>query len=346
VKPRDRLSRRTAPWLTRLPPRAMVRLSGRPPIEIDGQRLDPEVQLILALRERLQPPVWDGALSVERGREITREEALVAAGPRTLPVGAVRDLIAAGLPARLYTPDEPGPHPLLVYFHGGGFVAGDLESHDAPCRVLCRHSGAAVLSVAYRLAPEHPFPAYVEDALEAYGWAREHVADDPARVAVGGDSAGGTLAAVIAQERRGAAGPALQLLIYPSVDVSTPRRSHELFAEGFFLTAALIDWYAGHFLPEGSDPFDIRRSPLLAPDLSGVAPAIVVTAGFDPLRDEGEAYAERLREAGVPIVAHRFRGLFHGFINSVGVSPACHAALVEVAGMSRALLALRTSTAH
>jgi acetyl esterase len=266
-----------------------------------------------------------------------------------VPVGGVRELTAAGLRARLYTPDEPGPYPLLVYFHGGGFVAGDLETHDAPCRVLCRHSGAQVLAIDYRLAPEHLFPAYVEDALAAYDWARAHAAElgaDPARVAVGGDSAGGSLSAVISQERGGADAPALQLLIYPSVDVSRARRSHELFGEGFFLTSALIEWYAGHFLPPGSDPLDPRRSPLLAAHFSGVAPAIVVTAGFDPLRDEGEEYAQRLRDARVPVVAHRFRGLFHGFINSVGVSPACHAAVVEVAGMVRALLALRTSTAH
>jgi acetyl esterase len=344
MSPKARVLRRAGVWLGRLPPRVQVRLSGRPPIEIDGQRLDPEAQLLLAARERLEPPVWDASMTVERGRAVTREEAWIAAGPRRVPVGAVRALTAAGLPARLYVPDEPGPHPLLVYFHGGGFVAGDLDTHDAPCRVLCRHAGAQVLSVAYRLAPEHPFPAYVEDALAAFDWAREHAAElgaDPARVAVGGDSAGGNLSAVVAQERRGPGGPALQLLIYPSVDVSTPRRSHELFGEGFFLTSALIEWYARHVLPEGSDPTDIRRSPLLAPDLAGVAPAIVVTAGFDPLRDEGEAYAERLRSAGVPVVARRFRELFHGFVNSVGVSPACRAAVTEVGGMARALLAAR-----
>jgi acetyl esterase len=340
MNPRARVTRRTGPLLGRLPARVQMRLSGRRPIEIDGQRLDPEVQLILALREKLQPPVWDGTMSVSRGRAITREEAWIAAGPRAIEIAAVRDLTAGGRPARLYVPDEPGPRPLLVYFHGGGFVAGDLDTHDAPCRVLCRHAGVRVLSVDYRMAPEHPFPAWIEDGLAAFDWAREHAAElgaDPQRVAVGGDSAGGTLAAVVAQERR-ADGPVLQLLIYPSVDVSTERRSHELFAEGFFLTSALIDWYAGHFLPDGADRTDPRRSPLLAPDLTGVAPALVVNAGFDPLRDEGEAYAARLREAGVPVLAHRFRGLFHGFIHSVGVSPSCRAALTEVAGMLRARL--------
>jgi len=141
---------------------------------------------------------------------------------------------------------------------------------------------------------------------------------------------------VIAQERR--PGPALQLLIYPSVDMRGPRRSHELFGDGFFLTAALIEWYTTHFLPEEADRLDLRRSPILAEDLSGVAPAIVITAGFDPLRDEGEEYAAKLRESGVSVLAHRFRGMFHGFINSVGVSPACRGALTEVAGMLRARL--------
>jgi acetyl esterase len=337
---RARIARRTGPWLGRLQPRAQILLSGRKPIVIDGQRLDPEVQLLLSVRERIEPPVWDETMTVERGRAITREEAWIAAGPRPIEVAEVRDLTAAGLPARLYVPDEPGPNPLLVYFHGGGFVAGDLETHDAPCRVLCRHGGVRVLAIDYRRAPEHPFPAWVEDALAAYDWARAHAAElgaDPARIAVGGDSAGGNLATVIAQARRDAP-PALQLLLYPSVDVTGPRRSHELFAEGFFLTSALVDWYAGHFLPEGSDASDPRRSPLLAPDLSGLAPAIVITCGFDPLRDEGEDYAARLREAGVPVLAHRFRGMFHGFINSVGASPACRGAITEVAGMLRARL--------
>jgi acetyl esterase len=333
VKPRDVVVRRAGPFLARMSPRAQVGLSGRRPVVIDGQRLDPEVQLLLSARERLQPPVWDASMTVERGREVTREEAWVAAGPRPIAVGEVRDLTAAGLPARLYVPDEPGPHPLLVYFHGGGFVAGDLDTHDAPCRVLCRHSGAQVLAVAYRLAPEHSFPAWIEDGLAAFDWAEANL--DAPKVAVGGDSAGGTIAAVVAQERR----PAHQLLIYPSVDVSTPRRSRELFGDGFFLTSALMEWYTGHFLPDGADPTDFRRSPLLAPDLSGAAPAVVITAGFDPLRDEGEAYAAKLRDAGVDVLAHRFRGMFHGFINSVGVSPSCRGALTEVAGMMRARLA-------
>ena len=316
--------------LGRLPPRVQRRLSGRPPIVIDGQRLEADVQLMLVLREWLGEPVWDGELSPERARRLTREEAAVARGTRTVPVGDVKDLSVEGLPARLYTSAEPDPKPLLLYLHGGGFVVGDLDTHDAPCRVLCRHAGVDVLSVEYRKAPEHPFPGYVEDALTAYAWAKSRFE----RVAVGGDSAGGNLAATLAIE----ADPELALLIYPVTDATQRRRSRELFGEGFFLTDELMEWYTGHFQPEGADLADPRRSPILSPRLSESAPALVITAGFDPLRDEGEAYAEALEQAGVPVLLHRFAGLFHGFINSIGASPSSHAALVEVAGMTRALL--------
>jgi acetyl esterase len=316
--------------LGRLPPRVQRRLSGRPPIVIDGQRLEADVQLMLALRERLGAPVWNEHLTVERARRLTREEAALARGTRTVPVGNVEDLTAAGLPARLYTSAEPQEKPLLLYLHGGGFVVGDLDTHDAPCRVLCRHGGVDVLAVEYRKAPEHPFPGYVEDARAAFTWASERYE----RVAVGGDSAGGNLAATVALEFD----PALALLIYPVVDATVERPSRKLFGEGFFLTDELMQWYTGHFLPEGLDPADPLISPLLSPNLKDSAPALVVTAGFDPLRDEGEAYAEALTAAGVPVLARRFPGLFHGFINSIGASPSSHDALVEVAGMMRALL--------
>ena len=196
--------------------------------------------------------------------------------------------------------------------------------------MLCRHAGVDVLSVEYRKAPEHPFPACVDDARTAFRWAAERYE----RVAVGGDSAGGNLAATVAIE----CDPVLVLLIYPVVDATRVRRSRELFGKGFFLTDELMLWYTGHYMPEGSDAADPLRSPLLSPRLGESAPALVVTAGFDPLRDEGEAYAQALRDAGVKVVERRFAGLFHGFINSIGASPSSHDALVEVAGMTRALL--------
>jgi acetyl esterase len=328
------LETRAAQWLGRLPPRVQRRLSGRPPVIVDGQRLEADVQLMLALRERLGEPVWDERLTVERARRLTRAEAALARGTRTVPVAAVHDLRAAGLPARLYRSAEPGADkPLLLYLHGGGFVVGDLDTHDAPCRMLCRHAGVDVLAVAYRTAPEHPFPGYVDDARAAFAWAAERFA----RVAVAGDSAGGNLAAILALELD----PVAALLLYPVVDATRVRRSRELFGRGFFLTDELMAWYTGHWLPEGADPADPRRSPLLDPHLERSAPAIVVTAGFDPLRDEGEAYAAALAEAGVPVLARRFPGLFHGFVNAIGASPSSRAALVEVAGMLRAWLAPR-----
>jgi acetyl esterase len=335
----ERIQARFARALSALPPRAQVRLSRRPPVVIDGQRLDPEVQLMLSLREVIGEPVWDERLSPERARALTREESAMAAGTRPVRVGPVRDLEVAGRRARHYAPPEDtGPRPLLLFFHGGGLVVGDLDTHDAPCRVLCRHAGVHVLSVDYRLAPEHRFPAYLDDAHAAYAWAREHGRSLGAdgTVAVGGDSAGGNMAAVLAQETRDVDA---QLLIYPSVDVSVRRRSHELFGEGFFLTDTLMEWYTGHFLEPDADPADPRRSPLLAADLSGLAPALVVTAGFDPLRDEGEAYAAALAAAGNRVLARRFPGLIHTFINCTGISPACHLAMAEVGGMLRALLA-------
>ena len=234
----------------------------------------------------------------------------------------------APIPARHYEPLEPGgPHPLLVYYHGGGFLYGDLDTHDNVCRILCRHAGAHVLAVDYRLSPEHPFPAAVEDARAALRWAyvnAERLGADPSRIGVGGDSAGGNLAAVTSQLAANDGGPApvLQLLIYPVTDFTIRRRSRELFGDGFLLTNAEMDWFEANYLgpgsPQASDP---RASPLLATDLSGLPPAFVVTAAFDPLRDEGEAYARALQDAGTPATLRRFPGFIHGFINAAGRQP-------------------------
>ena len=230
-----------------------------------------------------------------------------------MPVASVRDLEIDGgdasvpLRARHYAPPEPGgPHPLLVFYHGGGFLYGDLDTHDGACRILCRHAGAHVLAVDYRLAPEHRFPAAVDDAYAALRWAFANAARlgaDPDRIGVGGDSAGGNLAAVTSQlaARDGGPAPALQLLIYPATDMTTRHRSRELFREGFLLTDPEMDWYTDNYLGTArTDAGDPRVSPLLAEDLSGLAPAFIVTAAFDPLRDEGEAYARALQAGGHP----------------------------------------------
>jgi acetyl esterase len=233
-----------------------------------------------------------------------------------------------------------------VFFHGGGWVIGTRASHDNAVRFLAKHAGVRVLSIEYRLAPEFPFPAAAEDALAAFEYAVAKAGDlgaDPARIAVGGDSAGGNLAAVTAQQavRRGGPVPAFQLLIYPATDFARRYRSQDLFAEDLFLTDVHMKWFEGHYVPEGTDLTDPRLSPLRADDLRGLPPALVVTAGFDPLRDEGEAYAEKLREAGVDVALRRHDDLIHGFINFTGVGTRFREALAEMAGALRQGLSKR-----
>jgi acetyl esterase len=341
----DRLRFRLARRLGALPPAWQRRLARAGPVTRDGLTLDPGLQLLLALRERRHLARLETLPVAAARRRVCREAA--AATGRPLPVGSVADLTVDGaagpLPARHYTPDEPGPHPLLLYLHGGGFVVCDLDTHDQACRLLCRHGGVQVLSVAYRLAPEHRFPAAVSDAWAALCWAAGNAARlgaDPARLAVGGDSAGGNLAAVVAQRAAREGGPALalQVLLYPAVDRTTLYRSLELFADGFFLTRAEIDWFHRHYSsPEDRD--DPRLSPLRGADLSGLAPALVVTAGFDPLRDEGEAYAAAMEAAGGEVRLRRHPGMIHGFVNMIDLSWSARAALVEVAGEVRTMLA-------
>jgi acetyl esterase len=341
----ERLQHRVARTLLRLPPALLIRLSGRPQVVRDGLTLHPEVQFLLSLRERLGAVPFS-ALPPEEGRRRARREALVHAG-EPVEVGAVRELVldtAQGpLKARHYAPVKGSERrPLLVFLHGGGFVVGDLETHDPACRLLCRHAGLHVLAVDYRLAPEHPFPAALEDAKVAFAWARanaEALGADPARIAVGGDSAGGNLSAALSQlaVREGTPAPALQFLLYPALDRTVERASLGHFGEGFFLTRADIAWFSKHYTG-GADCSDPRISPLLCRELSGLPPALVITAGFDPVRDEGEAYAAALQEAGTPATLRRFDGLVHGFANMVGVSPACRSAVVEIASTLRRLL--------
>lgn len=253
---------------------------------------------------------------------------------------------AGSIPARLYVPrgSLSRPRSLLVYFHGGGWVIGDLETHDGLCRFLATHADATVLAVDYRLAPEHPFPAAVEDSFAAFQWAVSNVSEigvDASRIAVGGDSAGGNLAASVSLLARdgGGARPAFQLLIYPVTDAVEGGLSRNLFAEGFMLTRADMDWFEGHYLPPGTDKADPRVSVIRAASLAELPPAHVVTAGFDPLRDEGEAYAKRMREAGVKVALRRHPSLVHSFANMTAFSPTARAAMLEVAGALRMGLA-------
>lgn len=232
----------------------------------------------------------------------------------------------------------------MVYYHGGGFVLGDLDGHDTLCRRICRDAGLHVLSVDYRLAPEHPFPAAVEDAVAAYRWACEQAAAlgaQPDRIAVGGDSAGGNLAAVVAQQAvaAGVPAPCAQVLIYPVLDRTVARPSLDLFCEGFLISRADIAWYQLQYTGSTVAQHDPAQHPLIADNLAGLPPALIVTAGFDPLRDEGEAYAAALAQAGVPVTLKRFDGLLHGFCSMATIAPACDAALGEIIASLRRVIA-------
>jgi acetyl esterase len=347
LTPRERFEVRVGRAMASLPPRAQVRLSGKPPVRVDGLTLAPDVQLLLAMLERQgNPPIE--TLPPAEARAGVLHQSKAFAGPE-IPVKTVRDIQVDGatgpLRARHYVPDEAGgPHPLIVYYHGGGFVICDLDTHDAPCRLLCQYAGAHVLSIDYRLAPEHPFPAAIEDCQAALRWAFEHVGElgaDPNRIAVGGDSAGGNISTVMALLGRKGENPMphMQLLIYPVTDFTDPHPSQHTFGEGFFLTQSEMDWFHEHYaLNCGADARDPRLSPLHVDDLSGMPPAYLCTAGFDPLRDEGEAYADKLRAAGNRVVFRRFPGLIHGFANMTAASRTSRDAMVELSGSVRALL--------
>jgi acetyl esterase len=347
LTPRERMEVRIGRIMAALPPKAQVKLSGRPPIVVEGQTLAPDIQLLLAMMERQNLPLIE-TLSPAEARTQVLHQSQAYAGPE-IEVKEVRDIEVDGaegpIKARHYVPTEPGgPHPLLVYYHGGGFVICDLDTHDAPCRLLCRYAGVHVLSIDYRLAPEQPFPAAVDDCQAALRWAFEHAAElgaDPNTIAVGGDSAGGNLATDMALLARKGENPMphFQLLIYPVTDFTNPRPSRHTFAEGFFLTQSEMDWFNQHYvLSCGADPTEPRLSPFLVDDLSGLPPAYVCTAGFDPLRDEGEEYAEKLRAAGNRVVLRRFPGLIHGFINMTAASRTSRDAMIEVGGSVRAML--------
>jgi len=345
-----RLSPRFEHWLLRracgLRPRTSRAVFGRPP-RLDGQELAPDIHALLRLA------AWEkeGDTSLAAGREPEQaraelhDELPVIWGP-PLPMARVEDLTMSGplgeIPARLYVAlgaPRP-PQPLLVFFHGGGWVIGDLETHDGVCRFLAEHGGCRVLAVDYRLAPEHPFPQPVEDAVAAFAWAAEHAAElgaDPARIAIGGDSAGGNMATAVCIQARdsGATMPSMQLLLYPITDAVGGQASRDTFAEGFVLTRADMRYFEERYIPEGIDGADPRASMMRAEDVSGLPPAYVATAGFDPLRDEGETYAARMREAGVRVVLQRHPGLIHTFANLTAICPSARTAMLEVAGALR-----------
>ena len=312
--------------------------------------IDPGILSIAPLLEKYAPPM-DGSVPVA---EVRRRTNLAQDTSSSLPfemvvaVGAVEDrtLDSPGgpLPVRIYRPESTGPVPTVVFFHGGGFVLANLNTHDGQVRHICRDARAVVVSVDYRLAPENPFPAAVEDCVWATRWAADNIADlgaDPAALAVAGDSAGGNLAAVVAQQCHNA-GLALvaQLLIYPVVDLRDEAADlypsiREHAEDGILLTEASMRWFHASYAPTHAVQTDVRCSPLLAEDLTGLPAAIIATAEYDPLRDEGEVYAQRLRDAGVPVELRRYDGLTHGFFGMGLISPASAAAAAELCALFR-----------
>jgi acetyl esterase len=290
------------------------------------KRLHPQAKALLQqMAQHNVPPLH--TLTPAQARELMKGMAVLSSAPEA--VAKVENLTIPGpggqIPVRIYTPRGDGPFPILVFFHGGGWVICDLDTHDNLCRSLANRVHCVVVSVDYRLAPEHKFPAAVEDAYAATQWVAHNahrINGDPARIAVGGDSAGGNLAAVVAMMSRDQDGPSLtyQLLIYPATDVSSNNTdSYKNYAAGYFLTKGDGEWFCAHYLNCEEDRLHHRASPLLAPDLSGLPPAFVITAEFDVLRDEGESYAKRLKGAGVSVKHKRYKGMIHGFMSMDGL---------------------------
>lgn len=310
--------------------------------------LDPKVRELLDLTADA-PPIGTVPVQVMREDTPSQMAAWFRMGLVSTLVAAVEDRLIPGpagdLPVRIYTPEGRGPFPLVVFFHGGGWVLGDLETHDPMCRALCAGADCVVVSVGYRLAPEHPFPAAVEDALAATRWVAVHAAEisgDPARIALAGDSAGGNLSAVTAIRIRDEGGPALrgQLLIYPAVGYHTPPTpSYIENAEGYGLTRESAFWFWRQYLAEESQATNPHVAPMLAPDLRGLPPALVITAEYDVLRDEGELYVERLRAAGVSARASRYDGVHHRFAELIGILDQAGQARDEMCAWLREVLA-------
>ncbi len=347
----EKLQGTVARLTMRLPPvsqRALAKALGFDPKHAN---LDSHLQMLIVARELMGGGDLIGTNPEKSRRHFRKEMASIVGKPT--PVEAVTNweipVNLAKIAVRHYAPKRIGSAktdgdklPLLVFFHGGGFVVGDLDTHDEPCRLFCQHAQVQVLSVAYRLAPEHPAPTAVEDCLEALKWAYEHAADlniDPTKIAVGGDSAGGNLAAVVSQLAVGKPyAPVAQLLIYPVVDLLNKFPTHATYGEGLFLDQSDMDnaknAYVAHSQVTFSDP---RVSPLLG-KLAGLPPALLVTAELDALRDEGEMYAVKMREAGSHCIAHRIEGQGHGFINMTTINRAAFKSTRRIAHDFRALL--------
>lgn len=310
--------------------------------------LDPDAAAVFkAFQEAGRPPYE--SVSPAEARELYLK-GRIASNPEPPDLASVQSTSIPGpageIPARIYTPkalrQQDGLAPALVFFHGGGWVIGDLDSHDVVCRGLADQGQLIVISVDYRLAPEHKFPAAVDDAIAATVWVADHAAQfgiDPARLSVGGDSAGGNLAAVVAIAARDGDGPQLagQVLIYPATDFNMSHPSHSEPETSVLLTHSVIRWFRDHYFSSAEDSADWRASPARVETLAGLPPAIVITAGADPLRDEGDEYARRLHAAGIPVVHRRFPGQFHGFFTMGKLLPQANVAVREIGDWLKAL---------
>jgi acetyl esterase len=339
------LEHRALKRLCGLSPRAQRRLFGPPP-QIDGQVVAPDINVVLAMARRTGEDTLTGALPPREARAYVRRSSKTVSGPNPLPM---KELIefdfpgpASNLRARLYVPfgAPPPPRPMLVHWHGGGWFVGDLETNDSACRFLAAHSGVSVLAPTYRLAPENPYPAAPEDAQAAWRWALALAGElgaDPARIGVGGDSAGANMAAgvCIAMRDQGGPMPAMQLLVYPATDAIEERPSRRLFNDGFILTQIDIDICERAYLPRKDLGYEPLASIIRAPDLSGLPPAYIATAGFDPFRDEGEEFGKRMRAEGGKVAIQRHSRLVHTFANLTMVSPSARAAMRDVSGALR-----------
>ncbi len=324
---RSRLERAVARGVLGAPGPLLRRIVGAPRRSPEGFELDLQGQALLWLMRISREPQWHEG-GVERARR-SFDYSGPLLGVESIEDVRTRDCTAPGAEGprrvRVYAPASvhDGTGPGLVWFHGGGFVVGTIESHDSVCRSLASESGVIVASVDYRLAPEHRFPGGVNDAMAATRWVLQEgpsIGIDPRRVAVGGDSAGGNLAALVALALRDEPlQPAFQLLVYPAMDLTRGQPSHRFFREGVLLPELTILWFREKYLPDSRLENDPRVSPLFANDLSRLPPALLMTAGFDPLRDEGHAYAERMRDAGVPVDYVCSEGSMHGFLHTAGV---------------------------